>query len=57
MKTAPFHRSSSEMEYRILREADIEKVIPLYLEYYNNHEGAEWTKEKGFQADSSSLEL
>jgi predicted N-acetyltransferase YhbS len=37
------------MKYKILCEADIEKVIPLYLEYYNNHEGTKWTKEKVFR--------
>ena len=33
------------MEYKILKVRDIEKVIPLYIEYYNGKEGGEWTKE------------
>ena len=33
------------MEYKILKVTDIEKVIPLYIEYYNEVEGAKWTEE------------
>lgn len=33
------------MEYNILKVTDIEKVIPLYIEYYNEIEGTEWTEE------------
>jgi len=33
------------MEYKILKVTDIEKVIPLYIEYYNDVEGAKWTEE------------
>jgi len=33
------------MEYNILKVTDIKKVIPLYIEYYNGVEGAEWTEE------------
>lgn len=32
---------------RPMGEADISRVIPLYLDYYNGHEGACWTKEQG----------
>lgn len=28
-----------------MRLADIDCVLPLYIDYYNNHEGACWTKE------------
>lgn len=31
------------MLYREMKETDIEKVISLYMEYYNNHEDGEWT--------------
>ncbi len=37
------------MEYRIMEEADISKVIPLYMEYYNNHENSEWTETTTFK--------
>lgn len=33
------------MGYNILKVTDIKKVIPLYIEYYNGVEGAEWTEE------------
>lgn len=36
-------------ECRLLREADIEKVIPLYLAYYNGREGAAWTAETAYR--------
>ncbi len=32
------------MEYRIMEEADLHSVIPLYIEYYNAHEGGVWTE-------------
>lgn len=32
---------------RPMAESDIARVIPLYLDYYNGHEGACWTKEQG----------
>ena len=33
------------MRYRMMEESDIAKVVPLYIEYYNNHEDGEWTVE------------
>jgi len=33
------------MEFYVLKVTDIEKVIPMYIEYYNEHEDAEWTKD------------
>lgn len=33
------------MEYNVLKVTDIEKVIPLYIQYYNEHEDAKWTEE------------
>lgn len=29
--------------YREMAEADIERVISMYMDYYNNHEDGEWT--------------
>jgi predicted N-acetyltransferase YhbS len=33
-----------DMEYNVLKVTDIEKVIPLYIEYYNEQEDSEWTE-------------
>lgn len=33
------------MQYRIMEEQDILNAVPLYIEYYNNYEGGEWTYE------------
>lgn len=33
------------MEYKALRITDIHKIIPLYIEYYNEQEEGEWTEE------------
>jgi len=33
------------MEYRMMTVADIERVIPLYIDYYNGHEDGCWTRE------------
>lgn len=33
------------MEYNMIKVTDIEKIIPLYIDYYNEKEGAEWTEE------------
>lgn len=33
------------MTYRLMTDADLERVIPLYIEYYNGAEGGEWTEE------------
>lgn len=32
------------MNYRIMTEADISSVIPLYIDHYNTHDGGEWTE-------------
>lgn len=37
------------MEYNLLKVTDIEKVIPLYIEYYNEIEGTEWTEERVYK--------
>lgn len=29
--------------YRPMQEADIQKVIPLYMDHYNTHEEGQWT--------------
>ena len=34
---------------RIMTEADIEKVIPLFVEHYNNYEDGEWTYETTYK--------
>ena len=35
--------------FRKMNEEDIEKIVPLYIEYYNNNEDAEWTKETTYK--------
>lgn len=37
------------MEFYVLKVTDIEKVIPLYIEYYNEQEDAEWTEDTVFK--------
>ncbi len=37
------------MQYRIMTEDDIQKVVPLYIDYYNNNEDAEWTTETTYK--------
>ena len=32
-----------------MNEEDIQKIVPLYIEYYNNNEDAEWTKETTYK--------
>jgi len=34
---------SVQKNCRVMVEPDIEKVIPLFMEYYNNYEDGEWT--------------
>lgn len=36
-------------QYREMAEYDIEKVVPLYVEYYNNKEDGEWTTETTYK--------
>ena len=36
-------------QYREMAECDIEKVVPLYIEYYNNKEDGEWTTETTYK--------
>lgn len=33
-----------DLTYKIMSEEDINRVIPLYIDYYNNHEDSEWTE-------------
>ena len=35
--------------FRKMTEDDIGKVVPLYIEYYNNNEDAEWTTETTYK--------
>ena len=37
------------MQYRIMTEADIRRVLPLYIEHYNTYEGGEWTEETTYK--------
>lgn len=37
------------MNYRIMQESDIEKVIPLYMNYYNHHEDSCWTEQTTYK--------
>ena len=36
-------------EFRKMNEEDIEKIVPMYIEYYNNNEDAEWTTETTYK--------
>ena len=33
------------MRFEVMEIKDIDLIIPLYIEYYNNHEGGCWTEE------------
>ena len=35
--------------FREMNEEDINKIVPLYIEYYNNNEDAEWTTETTYK--------
>lgn len=35
--------------FRQMKEEDIKNVVPLYIEYYNNSENAEWTSETTYK--------
>ncbi len=48
-----FRRNS--MNFRQMFSADIEKVVPIYVEYYNVHEGREWTPEKAYKRIHQTL--
>ena len=37
------------MQYRIMTEDDIQKIVPLYIEYYNNNEDGNWTQETTYK--------
>lgn len=37
------------MEYKIMEEADIEKLLPSYIDYYNTYDGCQWIKEKAYK--------
>ncbi len=37
------------MNYRRLEEKDITTIIPLYIEYYNQHENGEWTEQTTYK--------
>lgn len=37
------------MKYSIMKEIDIQKVIPLYIDYYNNQEDSMWTIETTYK--------
>lgn len=33
------------MQYKLMDEADIGSIVPLYIEYYNTKENGQWTKD------------
>lgn len=37
------------MQYRIMTKDDIQKVVPIYIEYYNGYEDGEWTPETTYK--------
>lgn len=37
------------MKYSIMKEIDIKRVIPLYIDYYNNQEDSMWTYETAYK--------
>lgn len=37
------------MTYRLMEVTDIEKIVPLYIEYYNKHEDGEWTEQTTYK--------
>ena len=37
------------MAYRVMSEADIDLVVPLYLAYYNGHEDGVWTTQTAYK--------
>lgn len=37
------------MTYRTMTESDIHAVVPLYMEYYNTHDGDEWTAQTTYK--------
>lgn len=37
------------MNYSVMKETDIQKVIPLYIDYYNNQENSMWTVETTYK--------
>lgn len=37
------------LKYAEMKVEDIKKVIPFYIEYYNNHEGSGWTPQTAYK--------
>ena len=37
------------MIYKQMTMEDIETILPLYIDYYNNHEGSSWTRETAYK--------
>lgn len=37
------------MNYKILEKKDIDNIIPMYVDYYNNYEKCEWNKETTYK--------
>lgn len=37
------------MIFRTMAESDIDRVLPLYIEHYNNYEDGEWTQETTYK--------
>lgn len=37
------------MEYKVMEEKDIDRVVPVYIDYYNNHEDCQWTQKTTYK--------
>jgi len=37
------------LKYRLMEEADIVRVVPLYIDYYNNNEDGQWTEQTTYK--------
>lgn len=37
------------MKYSVMKETDIKRIIPLYIDYYNNQENGAWTTETTYK--------
>lgn len=40
---------NNELTCRMMAEDDIDRVVPLYIEHYNNYEGGEWTQQTTYK--------
>ena len=40
---------NNDFTCRMMAEEDIDRVVPLYIEHYNNYEGGEWTQQTTYK--------